>query len=354
VRLVPDLHERLPGVPAVPLADDEGARFRLFDSVIRFLRASAAGQSLVLILEDVHWAQSASVGLLRFLIDEMHEARILVIVTYRDIEVSEHHPLTEVLQAPSYPPQVQRIALAGLSEEEIGQLIAVLGHERSATLAARIHRESGGNPFFASEIVHGLGTAQAGIPGNVRDAISHRLRRLSDGCRRLLGIASVIGPEFEFATLERMAAELDDCRPLLQLVSEAEGARIVVEISGAGGPSYRFGHALIRDVLFTALPMEERLQLHWHVATAAGRLALGRTRLESLLVAWFVRSLVERIFYAGKRRTSCSSVERLTSSSHADSPGRAHRRMYCQSSRSPCASTTARTSAKSCRSRFRS
>jgi len=268
VRLVPDLHERLRGVPAVPLADDEGARFRLLDSVARFLRASAAGQPLVLILEDLHWAQPASVELLRFLIDEMQEARILVIATYRDVEVSEHHALSAVLQSPSYPPQVQRVALAGLSEEEIGRLIEALGHESSAALVARIHRESGGNPFFAAEIVRGLGTAEAGIAGNVRDAISHRLRRLSEGCRRLLGIASVIGPEFEFATLERVAAELGDDSPPLQLVSEAQGARIVVEIPGAGGRGYRFAHALIRDVLYTALPLEERLHLHWHVATA--------------------------------------------------------------------------------------
>ncbi len=267
VRLIPELHEQL-GVPAAPLPDDEGARFRLLDSVIGFLRANAARQPLVLVLEDLHWAEPASVELLRFLIDEMQEARILVIATYRDVEVSEHHALSAVLQSPCYPPQVQRVALAGLSEEEIGQLIEALGHESSAVLVARIHRESGGNPFFAAEIVRGLGTAEVGIPGNVRDAISHRLRRLSEGCRRLLGIASVIGPEFEFATLEGGAADLDDCRPPLPLLSEAQGARIVVEIPGAGGRDYRFAHALIRDVLYTALPLEERLHLHWHVATA--------------------------------------------------------------------------------------
>jgi tetratricopeptide (TPR) repeat protein len=288
VRLVPDLQERLPGIAALPLVEDEGARFRLFDSAARFLRAGAAGQALVLILEDLHWAQPASVELLRFLIDEMQEARILVIATYRDIEVSEGHPLAEALRAPTYPPQLQRIALAGLSEEEIGQLIEALGYERPAALVARIHRGSGGNPFFAGEIVRGLGTAELGIPSNVRDAISHRLRRLSEGCRRLLGIASVIGPEFEFATLERVAAELGDDRPPLPLVSEAQGARIVAEMPGAGGRGYRFAHALIRDVLYTALPLDERLHLHWHVATALE--ALGgpdRERAASVLAHHF-------------------------------------------------------------------
>jgi len=155
VRLVPDLQERLPGVAALPLAEDEGARFRLFESVVGFLRASSARQPLALILEDLHWAQPASVDLLRFLIDELHEARLLVIATYRDVEVSEPHPLSAVLQAPSYPPQVQRVALAGLSEAEIGQLIAALGHEGSAAVAARIHRESGGNPPSAGKATTG-------------------------------------------------------------------------------------------------------------------------------------------------------------------------------------------------------
>ncbi len=263
VRLVPDLHERLRGVPAVPLADDEGARFRLFDSVARFLRASAAGHALVLILEDLHWAQPASVELLRFLIDEMQEARILVIATYRDVEVGEHHALSAVLQAPSYPPQVQRIALAGLSEEEIGQLIEALGHESSAALVPRIHRESAGNPFFAAEIVRGLGTAEVGIPGNVRDAISHRLRRLSEECRSLLGIASVIGPEFDLAILEQVAAST----PVLSLLNEAIAAHVITEVPGLMSVC-RFTHALIREVLFTALPLDERLRLHWQVATA--------------------------------------------------------------------------------------
>ncbi len=267
VRLIPELHEHL-GVPAAPLAEDEGARFRLFDSVIAFLRASAARQPLVLVLEDLHWAQPASVELLRVLIDELHESRILVIATYRDIEVNEGHPLTAVLQAPSYPPQVQRIALAGLGEQEIGQLIAALGHANSASLAASVHSQSGGNPFFAGEIVRGLGTGEARIPSSVRDAIGHRLQRLSERCRRLVGLASVIGAEFEFATLERVVPELGDGGSLLQVLSEAAGARIVVEIPGAGGPGYRFGHALIRDVLYTTLPLEERLRLHWQVATA--------------------------------------------------------------------------------------
>jgi tetratricopeptide (TPR) repeat protein len=262
VRLVPDLHERLPDVPAVPLADDAGARFRLFDSVVGFLRACAAAQPLALIVEDLHWAQPASVELLRFLAEELQEDRILVVATYRETEVDGEHPLAQVLRAPWYPPRVERIGLVGLSEEEVGKLIEALGHKGPASLAARIYRESGGNPFFATEIVRALGTAEAGIPGSVRDVTAHRLRRLSEECRRLLGIASVIGPEFELVILEQVAAST----PVLSLLNEAIAAHVIAEVPGLMRVC-RFTHALIREVLFTALPLEERLHLHWHVAT---------------------------------------------------------------------------------------
>jgi tetratricopeptide (TPR) repeat protein len=286
-QLVPEVHERVPAVAAVPLADDAGARFRLFDSVARFLRAAAVGRPLALIIEDVHWADAASTGLLRFLADEMKDARLLIVATYRDVGVSAPHPLGELLGVLAYHPLVERVELQGLSADEIGALVEALGHERSASLVRRVHRESGGNPFFATEIVRALGAGMpASIPGTVRDAIGDRLRRLSEACRRLLGIASVIGSEFGLATLERVVAEVSaaggtsevgDGTPVLQLLSEATNARVVAEVPEAVSDC-RFSHALIREVLYEGLLLEVRLRLHLHVATALE--ALGEASRE--------------------------------------------------------------------------
>jgi tetratricopeptide (TPR) repeat protein len=269
-QLVPELHERLPGIPPPPSLEGAAARFCLFDSVVSFLRACAAGHPLALILEDLHWADAASLGLLRFLADEMKDARLLIVATYRDIEVTAAHPLSEFVGALAYHPLVQRVELHGLSEDEIGRLIEALGHEGSPSVAARIHRQSGGNPFFATELARAPNGA--GVPGGVRDVIGNRLRRLSEGCNRLLGIASVIGSEFNLGTLERVAAGT----PILPLLSEARDARILVEVPGVTG-TYGFAHALIREVLYTRLPLEVRSRLHWHVAAALEALGeLGR------------------------------------------------------------------------------
>jgi tetratricopeptide (TPR) repeat protein len=274
-QLVPELHERVPGIPPPPSLEGADARFRLFDSVARFLRAAAVARPLALILEDVHWADAASLGLLRFLADEMQGARLLIVATYRDIEVTAAHPLSEFVGALAYHPLLQRVELHGLSEDEIGRLIEALGHEGSPSLVARIHRQSGGNPFFATEIARA--PDGAGIPGGVRDAIGNRLRRLSEECNRLLGIASVIGPEFGLGTLEQVAVEVGDCAPVLRVLNEAKDAHIVVEAQAAAG-GYRFAHALIREVLYTGLPLEVRLRLHWHVTTALE--ALGGSNQE--------------------------------------------------------------------------
>jgi tetratricopeptide (TPR) repeat protein len=265
-QIVPELHERLPGIAPPPVVEESAARFRLFDSVAAFLRVSAAVQPLVLILEDLHWADAASLGLLRFLADEMQGARLLVIATFRDIELTASLPLCEILGALAYHPLVQRVEVGGLSEEEIGELIEALGHQCSASLVARIHRQSGGNPFFATEIMR---TPDArGVPGTVRQAIGNRLRRLSEGCNCLLGIASVIGPEFGLGILERVAADT----PVLPLLNEARSVHLIAEVLGAVG-GYRFAHALIREVLYMELPLDVRPGLHWRIGTAIEALA---------------------------------------------------------------------------------
>jgi tetratricopeptide (TPR) repeat protein len=298
-QLVPELHERLPGIAPPPVGEESAARFRLFDSMAGFLQASAAVQPLVLILEDLHWADAPSLGLLRFLVDEMQGARLLILATYRDIELTGRHPLCEVLGALAYHPLVQRIDIEGLSEEEIEALIAaLLGHERAAALAGSIHRQSGGNPFFATEILRT--PDDRGVPSGVREAIGNRLRRLSEACNRLLAVAAVIGPEFGLGTLEwvlarpALASEVPEVAtptPVFPLLSEAMGARIVAEVPGVVS-GYRFTHALIREVLYAGLSCETRSRLHWHTGTALEALGgADRERGASALAHHFLEAI---------------------------------------------------------------
>jgi tetratricopeptide (TPR) repeat protein len=308
VRLVPDLQARVPSVAtAGTLEDNPEARFRLLDSVASFLKNSASRQPLVLILDDLQWADQASLGLLRFLADGIQESRLLVVGTYRNVEIGAPHPLADLLGAFPYPPVVERVELEGLAKAEIGALLEALGRDAPASLVGQIHRDSGGNPFFVSEIVHGLDDGKRGserLPGTVRDAIGHRLRRLSEECVELLRVASVIGPEFELGTLEKVHAEASSVStPVVSLLTDAIKARIVDELAGAAG-AWRFSHALLREVLYAAVPLEQRLSLHWEIASALE--ALGgpqRGRGAAALEHHFLEAIAGRP--EGESRATC-------------------------------------------------
>src|SRR5262249_28776842 len=125
-QIVPELRDRLGDLPAPPPLDSEQARFRLFDAITRFLARAADARPLVLILDDIHWADKPSLLLLRFLAREMSESRLLVVATYRDVEVSREHPLAEVLPSLRQERTVERILLRGLPEADVAAMLTAL------------------------------------------------------------------------------------------------------------------------------------------------------------------------------------------------------------------------------------
>ena len=132
----------------------EQARFRLFDSVTTFVKQLARQRSLVLVLDNLHWADRPSLLLLEFLGREIGGSRILIVGTYRDIEVSRQHPLSETLAELTRARHLQRVALRGLSPEDVGQYIAlVAGIPLPQDLVVTVHRHAEGNPLFVIEMV---------------------------------------------------------------------------------------------------------------------------------------------------------------------------------------------------------
>jgi DNA-binding winged helix-turn-helix (wHTH) protein len=273
--LLPELRERLGELPELRAGDDDQARFRLFDSVTTFLRRTSARRPLVLVLDDLHWADEASLQLLRFLAMELADARLLVIGTYRDVEVHRGRPLAEVLGALAREPACERVALRGLGAEEAARFVAVLlGAPPPPQLASSVWEMTEGNPFFIQETVRLLasrgavdafdvGDAHAlALPQSVRDAIGRRLDGLSEACNGLLRVAAVLGREFRAALLER-TADLPRDR-VLGLLDEAGAAGIVVPApEGPEGVGlYAFHHALIRQSLYYELDTLERVRLH--------------------------------------------------------------------------------------------
>jgi predicted ATPase len=277
-QLVPALRERLPDLPAPPPTEPKAARFRLFDSLAGFLRAAAARRPLLLVLDDLHWADAPSLALLRFVSRELEQAGPLVVGIYRHTEVDRGHPLVATL-ADLTRGRGRRLLLGGLDEHDVASFVAlVAGVEPSPELAAAVHQQTDGNPFFVTEVVRllasqgplaagetGSPALTAGLPEGVKAVVAERLGRLSGGCRRVLEVAAVFGRDFELRALQP-ASGLDAER-LLGLLEEAEAARVIGAIPGGLG-RWRFAHALVREVLYEGLPAARRVRLHGCVGEA--------------------------------------------------------------------------------------
>jgi DNA-binding CsgD family transcriptional regulator/tetratricopeptide (TPR) repeat protein len=278
-QLVPAVRDRLPDLPTPPPTEPEAARFRLFDSLAGFLRAAAARRPLLLVLDDLHCADAPSLALLRFASRELEGAGLLMLGIYRHTEVDRDHPLLGTLADLTRGQHHRRLLLGGLDQRDVASFVAlVVGVEPSSELAATVHRQTDGNPFFVTEVVRLLASQgrlnhaetgppprTSGLPEGVKAVVAQRLGRLSDGCRQVLEVAAVLGRDFDLRVLQP-ASGLDANR-LLGLLEEAEAARVVAEIPGRLG-RWRFAHALVREVLYEGLPAARRVRLHGRVGEA--------------------------------------------------------------------------------------
>ena len=273
--IIPAMRERLPELEPQPVLEPEEARFRLFNSITTFLRNAAGSQPLVMVLEDLQWADRSSLLLLEFLVRQIGTSSLLVIGTYRDVEVSRRHPLSQALGNLIREEGFLRVPLAGLSPAEVVELIQSTTELRAAPpLMETIHKRTEGNPLFVGEVIRILDSetsgdgqgATAGIPEGVRDAIGRRLDRLSRGCNQLLITASVIGREFEFKLLRTLTDDISEFQ-LLELVDEALESRMIEEVAGTT-ERYRFSHALVQETLAAELSTSRRVRLHARIGEA--------------------------------------------------------------------------------------
>ena len=273
--IVPELREKLPNLESPPALEPEQARFRLFNSITNFWKNAAQSQPLMLVLDDLHWADRSSLLLLEFLAREIQSSPLLVLGTYRDVEVSRRHPLSQTLGSLIREERFLRVQLSGLAEPEVGELIQrVVSPSSPPGLSATIHQRTEGNPLFVTEIIRmlpgeGLEEGQdyfSSIPEGVRDAIGRRLSQLSEGCNQVLATASVIGREFDFELLNALRDDLTEAS-LLELVEEALAAHVIEELPQAR-ERYQFSHALIQETLSEELSTSRKVRLHARIGEA--------------------------------------------------------------------------------------
>jgi predicted ATPase/DNA-binding SARP family transcriptional activator len=272
-RLVPELARRVPDL-ARPAGDgSEGERFRLFEAAGSLLANASRAWPVVLVLEDLHWADKPTALMLTHVVRLIQAERVLIIGTYRDTDVGE--PLAGVLADLRRERALERLRLRSLHRGEVATMISVwLGRTPPTHFAHAIHRETEGNPFFIEEVLrHLLDVAAAdrtewerlaslsklGIPEGVREAIERRLVRLSADARRMVTMAAAIGRSFSIEVLGDLAEMSGE--QLLAALEEAAERRIVEEEAGPPG-RYIFAHALVRETLYASLSGPRRVSLH--------------------------------------------------------------------------------------------
>ena len=279
--VVSDVRDRLPGLPPAPQLEPEQARFRLFDSIAAFLKTASQRQPLVLVLDDLHWADQPSLALLQFVTRELNGSRLLIIGTYRDMELSRQHPLAEALGELTRERLFQRVLLRGLTQEDVGHFIEMTsGNSAPQGLVEAVHTQTEGNPLFVTEVVRllvqerGLDTDQVRqtdswtirIPEGVREVIGRRLNRLSQRCNEVLTVASIMGREFTLAQIGPLVEEVTEDR-LFEVLEEALASRVIEELPQSVG-RYQFTHALIQETLSGELSTTRKVRLHARIAQA--------------------------------------------------------------------------------------
>ena len=276
VRIFPELLP--PGTTAPePPRDPETAQFQLFDAYTRFMTSVAGDAPLVIVLDDLHWADKPSLLLLQHLARELARLPILIVGTYRDTDLVRTHPLSNTLAALNRDPGFERITMRGLTRAECAAYIqGVANVDASPAVLSRIVEETEGNPFFLSEVVN-LMTAEGtldsasiseiGIPDGVREALGRRLDQLSEEANALLQVAAVVGREFPYDTLTALGDRDDDT--LLRLLEEGLAARVIEEMERPG--RYRFTHALMQETLLGELSTTRRIRLHGRIGEALER-----------------------------------------------------------------------------------
>jgi class 3 adenylate cyclase len=285
-RLVPRLVERFPEMAAAAPTDPETERYLLFDAVVRLLAAASVDAPLLLVLDDLHWADRNSLLLLRHVVQAAVPMRVLVVATYRQSDVTPGHPLEDVLVTLVGEPAVERLGLGGLDDDEVVEFMAeAAGHhldEEGVALARWLRRETDGNPFFAYEILRHLVESEAierveghwtlrteldelRSPESVREVVSHRVSRLGEPAERALTMAAVIGRDFDIDLLAKVLTVDEDA--VLDTLERAARAALVSEVATAPG-RFTFAHALIGHSLYQGMGATRRCRAHRRVAEA--------------------------------------------------------------------------------------
>jgi hypothetical protein len=297
--LVPELARQLPRLGAPAPGTPEDRKNRLFSGVAQYLGATAVSTPILMLLDDMHLADGATVELLQHVAKRAAAARLLLIVAYRPDEIPPTPAgrlLGQIVHGLGREEYCTTLALRPLTEDQVVDLIKVIANHRTRPVrfGRRIFEATEGNPYYLEEVIKGLFEQGAlyikdgqwstdfddirdysmlAVPSSIRGAVEARLRPLDDETRQILTSAAVIGKQFGFDLL--LAVTGRDEPALLNRIEEALRAQLIREIPGAGEDVYEFVQPMLRQVLYDSIPRRRRRLLHRQVGealeTVAGR-----------------------------------------------------------------------------------
>jgi DNA-binding CsgD family transcriptional regulator/tetratricopeptide (TPR) repeat protein len=285
-RLIPDL-----GIfeveASAPLAIGS-AQGRLFELVLGVLGRLAERSPVALVVEDLHWSDRSTRDLVGFLVRNVRDRAVLLVMTYRSDELHRRHPLLPFLAELERTGRVERVELAPFDRREsAAQLEAIAGHDLDPALIDSIHARSGGNAFFAEELLVAAGEdGRTELPSTLRDVLLARVAGLTDPTQEFLRVASAAGQRVDPGLLAA-AAGLDE-NAVYDALREAVGRQVLVPDPTAGRERYAFRHALLQEAVYDDLLPGERTRLHSTFArTLESRRATDGSHAAEVAYHWF-------------------------------------------------------------------
>ncbi|MDQ6617452.1 MAG: AAA family ATPase [Actinomycetota bacterium] len=292
--ILPGVNDFVSNLVPAPVLDPQSARFRLHQAIVAVLERVGRAQPLVVVLEDLHWFDVASLELTTFVAARIRTTAVLLLLTYRTLDAGSSEVFSDLLGSLARQQPLERITLTGFTEPEVRRFIGqAVDFEPMTTVATAVHARTEGNPFYVGELTRllkseglliggsGLESACEAVPTGARDVVQRRVARLPKATREVLMLSAVIGRDFDLSVVAA-AADLREA-DALQRIGPAVAAGLVSD-DGTSSGRFRFSHSLVRDSVYASLSVFEKSMRHAQVGAALGRRVFARSHLAEL--AW--------------------------------------------------------------------